>query len=95
MAVCVGLERSRLLTHISPPIMILVAMGSTIAMWSYGLKIRLSLILEMHMLNLGQYQLMILQEQQTPHITRMWAHATLTKWKSRMRIKGIQPAATI
>lgn len=52
MAVYVVLDESRLLIHISSLIMTLVVMGSAIAMWSYSLKIKLSLILGKSMLNL-------------------------------------------
>jgi hypothetical protein len=91
----VGLDRSRLLTHISSLMMILIVIGSAMAMWSDSLKIKTVINTRTSMLNLDQYRLMILQEQQIPHMTRTWAHATLANYKLRMRIMGIQLTTTI
>ncbi len=52
-----GLDRSRLLTHISSLMMILVVIGSAMAMWSDSLKIKKSVInTGTSMLNLDQYR---------------------------------------
>jgi hypothetical protein len=91
----VGLDRSRLLTHISSLIMTLVVMGSAMAMWSDSLKIKSVINTGTSMLNLDQHRRTIPRAQTIPAMTKTSPHATLTKQILRARIMGIQLATTI